>query len=71
MLDFDLIDYQRKARNLNSPQKLFSLWDQVCAFYERGSISEYEWTEMKDVIWPSIRQMSGVRVMVDQSFSNQ
>ncbi|MBK9143541.1 MAG: hypothetical protein IPM23_13650 [Candidatus Melainabacteria bacterium] len=69
--DFDLIDFQRRARNTSCPRKLFGLWDQVCTLYERGQISAYEWNEMKDILKPSISRASLVAMMVDDSFERK
>lgn len=66
---FDLIEYQRDARNRKQPRELFELWEEVCRQYDRGIIGRYELEEMKAVIWPNLRALSALRVAIDNSFT--
>jgi hypothetical protein len=65
MNGFDLIEYQQKAREANSPKNLFLLWEKVCWYYDRGQIGQYELDEMKSVIWPTLRTLDTLRSMID------
>jgi hypothetical protein len=62
---FDLPEYQQKARELLCPKKLFLLWEDVCRRYDHGEIGEYEFEEMKDVIWPTLKTLSSLRRIID------
>ena len=62
---FNLLDYQQKARDLLCPKKLFLLWEEVCRLYDHGEIGEYEFEEMKEVIWPSLKTLSALRRTID------
>lgn len=61
MEPFDLIEMQQKAREIYDPKKLFELWEEICLRYERHEIGEYEMEEMKEVIWPTLQQLSSLR----------
>jgi hypothetical protein len=61
MEPFDLIEMQKQAREIYDPRKLFELWEEICRRYERGEIGEYELEEMKEVIWPTLRQLASLR----------
>jgi hypothetical protein len=65
MDSFDLIDFQQKARETCDPKKLFELWEDICQRYERKEIGDYELEEMKEVIWPSLKQLASLRRIVD------
>jgi hypothetical protein len=62
---FDLLEYQRTARELLCPQKLYLLWEEVCRRYERKEIGRYEVEEMKEVIWPQLTALAALRRAVD------
>ena len=64
---FDLIEFQQKARELLDPKKLFELWEDVCRRYERGEISLYELDEMKEVIWPTLDALAALRKAVNST----
>jgi FPC/CPF motif-containing protein YcgG len=66
---FDLIEYQREARDLNQPASLFQMWEEVCRLYDQGLIGKYELDEMKSVIWPNLKAVSALRQAVDSSFT--
>jgi hypothetical protein len=66
---FDLIDFQREARSRNRPGELFSLWEDVCRYYDQGLIGRYELDEMKTVIWPNLRTLSKLQSEIDSSFT--
>ena len=68
-MQFDLIAYQRDARDRKQPQKLFELWEDVCRQYESGLITQYELDEMKAVIWPNLRALSALKEAIDHSFA--
>jgi hypothetical protein len=61
MEPFDLIEMQNKAREIFDPKKLFELWEEICQRYERNEIGLYELEEMKEVIWPTLRQLTALR----------
>lgn len=58
---FDLLEFQQRARETCCPKKLFQLWEDVCARYERKEIGEYQLEEMKEVIWPSLQALATLR----------
>jgi hypothetical protein len=62
---FDLLEYQKTARELLCPKKLYQLWEDVCRLYERREIGLYEVEEMKEVIWPQLTALSALRRTVD------
>ncbi len=61
MEPFDLIEMQNQAREIFDPKKLFELWEDICKRYERHEIGEYELEEMKEVIWPTLCQLTALR----------
>ncbi len=63
---FDLIEYQDKARGTTSPRELFKLWDEVCKYYEQGNIGLYEWDEMKESIYPMLRELNKIKHMINE-----
>lgn len=63
---FDLLEYQQKAREILCPKELFFLWEDVCRRYDRGEIGEYEFEEMKEVIWPTLKTLSSLRRIIDE-----
>ncbi len=69
MTNFDLIEYQREARDRRQPSSLFQLWEDVCRLYDRGLIGKYELDEMKSVIWPNLRAVCALQSEVESSFS--
>ncbi len=71
MKNFDLIEYQREARERRQPSTLFQLWEEVCRLYERGLIGKYELEEMKGVIWPNLRAICALRTEVEATFNSQ
>jgi hypothetical protein len=71
MNKFDLIEYQRQARNHTLPGSLFKLWEDVCKHYDRGLIGTYELEEMKAVIWPNLQALAALRDEINTSFSGQ
>jgi hypothetical protein len=71
MKSFDLIEFQRDARETKKPSALFQLWEDVCKMYERGLIGKYELDEMKSVIWPNLRAICALQMEVESSFTSQ
>ena len=64
---FDLLEFQQRARDLCCPKKLFELWEDICARFERHEIGSYEVEEMKEVIWPSLQALASLRRSVDDT----
>jgi len=64
---FDLIEYQQKAREMTCPKKLFALWEEVCYRYDHREIGRYELEEMKVVIWPNLKALSALRKIVNDT----
>lgn len=64
---FDLIEYQQKAREMTCPKKLFALWEEVCYRYDHHEIGRYELEEMKVVIWPNLKALSTLRKIVNST----
>ena len=69
MRKFDLIDYQEQARNASAPKKLYELWDEVCQNYDKRWISEYELSEMKDIIFTSLNHLSKLKLLIESDES--
>ncbi len=65
---FDLIELQRAARTISKPDELFKLWEDVCRYYDRGLIGQYELDEMKAVIWPNMRVLTALQDEIESSF---
>ncbi|HEY9714060.1 MAG TPA: hypothetical protein V6C72_11355 [Chroococcales cyanobacterium] len=68
---FDLIEYQRIARESSHPKTLFDLWEKVCQLYDRHMIGSYELDEMKTVIWPHMARLTAISQAVEGSFLKQ
>lgn len=62
---FDLIEFQKKARETCCPKALFEMWEDVCRRYERRQIGEYEFEEMKETIWPNLQALASLRRAMD------
>lgn len=62
---FDLIEYQRKAREIKFPDKALKLWEEVCTLYDRGFIGRYELDEMKATIWPVLQSLCSLKHAID------
>jgi hypothetical protein len=62
---FDLLEFQQRARETCCPQKLFQLWEDICRRYERHEIGRYQLEEMKDVIWPNLKALTTLRRCVN------
>ena len=45
---FDLLEFQKRARETCCPKKLFELWEDVCRRYDHHLINRYEFDEMKE-----------------------
>ncbi|MBZ0188306.1 MAG: hypothetical protein K8F91_18795 [Candidatus Obscuribacterales bacterium] len=58
---FDLLEYQKKARETCDPKRLFELWEDVCRKYDRREIGTYELEEMKEVILPHLKALAGLQ----------
>lgn len=58
---FDLLEYQKKARETCDPKRLFELWEDVCRRYDRREIGSYELDEMREVILPNLQALAGLR----------
>lgn len=65
MESFDLIEFQKKARETCCPKALFEMWEDVCRRYERRQIGEYEFEEMKETIWPNLHALASLRRAMD------
>jgi hypothetical protein len=64
---FELLEFQRLARETCCPRKLFELWENVCERYERNEIGIYELDEMKSVIWPGLKALASLRRAVNEA----
>lgn len=58
---FDLLEFQKKARETCCPKALFELWEDVCRRYDKRLISLYEFEEMKEAIWPNLHALASLR----------
>jgi len=68
---FDLIQCQREARTLTTPQSVFQMWEDVCRKYEVGMIAQNEWEELKDTLWSHLAETSKLQRQIDSSFSSK
>lgn len=64
---FELLAFQKKARESCCPKKLFELWEDVCRRYDRRQISEYEFDEMKEAIWPHLNALAALRRAINET----
>jgi hypothetical protein len=64
---FDLLLFQKKARETCCPKKLFELWEDVCRRYERGEIGQYQFEEMKEAIWPNLLALAALRKAINDT----
>jgi hypothetical protein len=62
---FDLLEFQRRARETCCPKKLFEMWEDICRRYERKEIGKYQVEEMKEIIWPSLQALAMLRRCVN------
>jgi len=58
---FDLLEFQRIARETCCPKRLFQLWEDICRRYDRKEIGLYHLEEMKEIIWPSLEALAILR----------
>lgn len=64
---FDLLDFQKRARECCCPKKLFELWENVCRRYDRHEIGQYEYEEMKEAIWPNLHALDTLRRAINET----
>ena len=64
---FDLLEFQRKARETCCPKTLFQLWEDVCRRYDQHEIGQYQFEEMKAVIWPNLTALASLRRAINDS----
>jgi hypothetical protein len=65
MRQFDLVEYQQRARTTASSKRLFEIWNEVCCLYEQNEITKYEKEEMRDLIFPLLHALGFVRDQVN------
>lgn len=63
---FDLLEFQKKARETCCPKALFELWEDVCRRYDKRLISLYEFEEMKEAIWPNLHALASLRRSINE-----
>lgn len=68
---FDLLEYQKMARESSYPDKLLKLWEEVCWMYERGMIGRYELDEMKSTIWPIMQYLCRLKKTVEGAMTER
>lgn len=64
---FELLAFQKKARESCCPKTLFELWEDVCRRYDRRQISEYEFEEMKEAIWPHLNALAALKRAINET----
>ncbi|MDR3613554.1 MAG: hypothetical protein P4L53_08305 [Candidatus Obscuribacterales bacterium] len=64
---FDLLEFQRIARETCCPKRLFQLWEDICRRYDRNEIGLYHLEEMKEIIWPSLEALAILRRGVNET----
>ncbi len=67
MEHFDLLEFQRRARETCCPKTLFELWEDVCRRYDQHQIGEYQFEEMKDAIWPHLNALATLRRAINNT----
>lgn len=63
---FDLLEFQKKARETCCPKALFELWEDVCRRYDKRLISLYEFEEMKEAIWPNLHALASLKRSINE-----
>lgn len=61
MYGLNLIGIQRKVRKLDSPSKLFQLWEAICHLHESGRINGHELDEIQMAICAQFRKLDTVQ----------
>jgi len=64
---FDLLEFQKRARETCCPKKLFALWEDVCRRYDQHQISSYDYEEMKEAIWPNLHALDILRRSINET----
>gem|GEM_PF-580316 len=67
---FDLLEFQRRARETCCPKTLFELWEDVCRRYDSHQIGPYQFEEMKDAIWPNLNALAMLRRAINDTESD-
>lgn len=67
---FDLVSIQRQAAECKSPRVLFDLWEQACRKYDRGQIGKHHLQELKDIIWPKLQLLSGIKRSIEACYAS-
>lgn len=65
--NFNLLEFQKKARETVDPRQLFELWEDVCQRYDRREIGAYELEEMKEIILPNLKALAGLRRSINDA----
>lgn len=68
---FDLLEYQKRARETCCPKTLFQLWEDVCRLYDQHEIGQYQFEEMKAVIWPNLTALASLRRAINDTDVHQ
>jgi hypothetical protein len=68
--NFDLIEYQRDARERKSPADLYDLWNEVLYMKEKGLIGDYEVDEMRAIIFPRLETLSAMAREINATFQS-
>lgn len=58
---FDLIEMQKQAKKCPDPKSLYYLWDNVCQLKERHLITLNEWEEMREVVFPTLKNLCNLK----------
>lgn len=67
MEHFDLLEFQRRARETCCPKTLFEMWEDVCRRYDQRQIGEYQFEEMKETIWPHLNALATLRRAINNT----
>ena len=61
---FDLIWYQQAILDCFDPKQIFTIWDSVCRMREKNTITNHEWSEIKDTVDTRLRELKHVKTQL-------
>lgn len=63
---FDLVDWQRTVRECYSAATLYNLWNSVCTMKDHGAITQYDFDEMRAVVFPRMKELEAAKTAVNE-----
>ncbi len=58
---FDLVDSERKVRDILAPKKLFEFWEWISSLYDKQQIGSNDRDEIRAVVWNQFRRIDALR----------